>query len=91
MNAQDALEIEEEKSLFEQEGCPLCSGSRQHRGKECPVCQGYGTIDKKDVDEFNPNDFASVSCSNCDGEGEIEGEPCRQCEGDGTVDAYTLY
>ncbi|CAJ8711539.1 chaperone protein DnaJ [Burkholderia pseudomallei] len=64
--------------------CPLCEGTKSHKGYDCPVCQGDGAVSKElDVDL---TEFDEIECQLCEGGGHYNGNDCPVCGGEGRLE-----
>lgn len=64
--------------------CPLCKGSKNHNGYDCPICLGDGAVDK--AMKVDLSEFQLEACNLCEGTGHYDDEECPVCGGEGELE-----
>lgn len=63
--------------------CPLCNGSGNRNGEDCPYCGGEGAVTERLAEVFDPRDYDYVTCPVCKGTGSHRiFDQCNVCHGE---------
>jgi RecJ-like exonuclease len=65
--------------------CPLCEGTGQHDGYDCPECGGEGDMPEWRAEKVDVNKYEVVDCPLCEGSGTFQNEVCPECGGEGDM------
>jgi hypothetical protein len=63
--------------------CPLCDGTGNRHGEDCPFCGGEGAVTERLAEVFDERDYDYVPCPVCGGTGDHRiYDECPVCHGD---------